>query len=105
MVIDRELRVHRDWIGLLQPVGLVVSPPALVAAQAFPHKNIACERQTLLALVTPPATEDAKQPSLDAPPLALAFEVLATQVLGWKANKPVPAASLPESLSVGLPEF
>ena len=46
---DHELRVHRDWIGLLQPVGLVVSPPALLAAQAFPDKNILKEQQALLA--------------------------------------------------------
>ena len=31
---DPEVRAHRDWLGFLQPVGLVVTPPALVAAQA-----------------------------------------------------------------------
>ncbi len=49
MAQDYECRVHRDWIGLLRPVGLVVSPPALVAAQAFPDKNIVIEQQSLLA--------------------------------------------------------
>ncbi len=27
---DPELRAHKEWLGLLQPVGLVVSPLALV---------------------------------------------------------------------------
>jgi hypothetical protein len=63
MANDYELRVHRDWIGLLQPVGLVVSPPALLAAQAFPDKNILNEQQALLALITPPAPEDGEKPA------------------------------------------
>ena len=29
---DPELRAHKEWLGLLQPVGLVVSPPALIKA-------------------------------------------------------------------------
>src|SRR4051794_25848786 len=31
---DEIIRRHRQWIGYLQPVGLVVSPPALASAQA-----------------------------------------------------------------------
>jgi len=40
MARDPELLTHIEWLGYLQPVGLVVSPPALAAAQAFPAKNI-----------------------------------------------------------------
>lgn len=90
---DHELRVHRDWIGLLQPVGLVVSPPALVAAQAFPDKNIAKEQQALLALLADEKGEPKKP---------VDFATLATTVLGWKANK---LAMPPEELSLTLPEF
>jgi hypothetical protein len=68
MGTDYELRVHRDWIGLLQPVGLVVSPPALLAAQAFPDKNILKEQQALLALITPPAAKDGEKGSTRRPP-------------------------------------
>ncbi|WP_437939469.1 Eco57I restriction-modification methylase domain-containing protein [Sorangium sp. So ce341] len=100
---DRELRVHRDWIGLLQPVGLVVSPPALLAAQAFPDKNIAKEQQTLLALLTPPSQQSRR--ASDTPLLPVEFATLATQVLGWKPNKLVPSAEFPDGLSVVLPEF
>ncbi|MBK7773188.1 MAG: hypothetical protein IPI43_03480 [Sandaracinaceae bacterium] len=107
MATDHELRVHRDWIGLLQPVGLVVSPPALLAAQALPDKNILKEQQALLALITPPAPKDEKK-AVERPPLPLSFEALATQVLGWKPNKLAGSPSgpaLPESLELVLPEF
>jgi hypothetical protein len=96
MAQDHELRVHRDWIGLLQPVGLVVSPPALVAAQAFPDKNISKEQQALLALLT--ADDGERKKPVD-------FATLAMAVVGWKANKLVAGADLPEALSLTLPEF
>ena len=59
---DYELRVHRDWINTLQPVGLVVSAPALVAAQVFPDRNITAKQQTLRSLF-PPLQSDAAGPS------------------------------------------
>ena len=108
MATDYELRVHRDWIGLLQPVGLVVSPPALLAAQAFPDKNILKEQQVLRALVTPPETKDGGKAAAAGPPLPLPFEALATQVLGWKPDKLVGGpngAALPATIELVLPEF
>ena len=33
---DPEREAHKAWLGLLQPVGLVVSPPALTRAQVVP---------------------------------------------------------------------
>ena len=35
MGIDPQILKHREWLGLLQPVGLVVSPLALTRAQAI----------------------------------------------------------------------
>lgn len=43
MAIDPELEVHKEWLGNLQPVGLVVSPPALLQAQAHVNTNIIAE--------------------------------------------------------------
>lgn len=40
IVPDIAIENHRAWLGLLQPVGLVVSPPALVQAQAVIDRNI-----------------------------------------------------------------
>jgi len=108
MATDHELRVHRDWIGLLQPVGLVVSPPALFAAQAFPDKNILKEQQALLSLITPPAPKDGEKTASKRLTLPLGFETLATEVLGWKTNKLAGAPNGPalsEKLELVLPEF
>ncbi len=35
MARNPEFESHQQWIAYIQPVGLLVSPPALVAAQAF----------------------------------------------------------------------
>ena len=53
MAYDPDLKAHRDWLGYLQPVGVVVSPPALIAAQAILNRNVAPEQQRFLALVEP----------------------------------------------------
>ena len=46
MAYDPELIAHRDWLGLVQPLGLVVSPPALVKAQAVLDRNVVELQQT-----------------------------------------------------------
>ena len=51
MARNPELLTHIEWLGYLQPVGLVVSPPALVDAQAFPSKNIIPEHNRFLEMV------------------------------------------------------
>jgi hypothetical protein len=51
MAIDPEITRHKEWLGFLQPVGLVVSPPALVKAQAVVNRNVVDLQQSLLAAV------------------------------------------------------
>lgn len=48
---DAELQAHREWLGYVQAVGVVVSPPALLAAQAYVNRNVAPLQQLLLDLV------------------------------------------------------
>src|SRR5207248_2832086 len=48
MATDPELRAHQEWLGYLQPVGLVVSPPALLQAQAHVNANVAAEHQRFI---------------------------------------------------------
>lgn len=48
MAKDPQLLAHQQWLGYLQPVGLVVSPPALVQAQAFVNSNVAAEQTQYL---------------------------------------------------------
>lgn len=51
---NRDLRAHKTWLGLLegQRVGIVVSPPALVAAQAYANTDVISAQNALLALLT-----------------------------------------------------
>ena len=53
MANDPELIKHKEWLGFLQPVGLVVSPPALMAAQAVINRNVVDLQQRLLGVVSP----------------------------------------------------
>ncbi len=76
MARDPELEIHREWIGYLQPVGLVVVPAALHACQAFPEKNCSSDQEILHGLCSP----------LSRDPDRLGFgsiQVLLTELCGW----------------------
>lgn len=73
---DPEIAAHQAWLGLLQPVGLVVSPPALVSAQAVLDQNVVELQQRLIEL-TGAASEADDQPRVDL----VAF---VTEILGWQ---------------------
>ncbi|MBV8608558.1 MAG: hypothetical protein JO034_14005, partial [Singulisphaera sp.] len=104
MARDPELLTHLEWLGYLQPVGLVVSPPALVAAQAFPAKNIIPDHNRFLDCVeeiTPVGESDPR-------PAIRNFARFATHVLGWEPSDLVgteEGGPLPESLEVTLPVY
>ncbi|MCC7111093.1 MAG: N-6 DNA methylase, partial [Deltaproteobacteria bacterium] len=84
---DAELRVHKDWLNLLQPVGLVVSPPALKAAQATPNTNVIAEQQSLIRLAMP-VDEKGQSDWVSAESAENAriahFPSFAVDVLGWR---------------------
>ena len=71
--LDRELERHRTWLGFAQQVGLVVSPVALIRAQAVPERSVAELRQRLITLAG-----DGENPRLD-------FLTLAERIFGWEA--------------------
>jgi len=48
---------HREWLGFLQPVELVVSPPALVNQGVYLDRAIAIEYQQLLSSLPTPDFE------------------------------------------------
>lgn len=106
MSIDPEYRWHQEWLGFLQPEGLVVSPPALCAAQAHINRNIAPTQQVLIDLVRTekvsagPARRRADQAVVpDLPDFCVKF-------LGWRRSALVGATGqIPESLHVGLSEY
>ena len=93
---DPELRAHQEWIGYLQPVGLVVSAPALVAAGALPDRNVAEPQETLRELLAgdPPVLDD--------------FPAFARAVLDWEPGNLAGASNgppLPDNLTVTLTEY
>jgi hypothetical protein len=104
MARDPELLTHQEWLGYLQPVGLVVSPPALAAAGAFPNKNIIPEHTRFLEVVEPVAVEGKEDPQ----PAIREFPRFATQILGWEPADLLGSTDgepVPESLEVALPEY
>ncbi len=100
---DPELESHKAWMGLVQPVGLVVAPPALVKAQVFPDKAIAEVQQAFQAVLERPAAV-----YTDPDPVLADFPRFATEVMGWQpgdlAGGPGGPA-LPERLAVHLPDY
>ena len=53
---DPEREAHKSWLGLVQPVGLVVSPPALLKAQVLLDKNVVPIQQVLQGVGGQPAS-------------------------------------------------
>ena len=104
MTQDPEILAHKQWLGYVQPVGLVVSPIALAAAQAYPEKNIIPEHARFLDCVEPVAIDGETDPR----PAIREFPRFATAVLGWRPTDLVGTSEggpLPESLEVTLTEY
>jgi hypothetical protein len=98
MANDPEIRLHKEWLGFLQPVGLVVSPPALSAAQAVVNRNVVELQQTLATVARrEPLPGDSKETfRIDD------FPAFTINVLGWQAEDLVVS---PESLAIALPDY
>ncbi len=102
---DPELASHKAWLGLVQPVGLVVSPPALVKAQAVLDRSVVELQQTLLGVVRQPprtAFSDEADPYIDD------FPRFAEKVLGWAPEDLAGGPGGPElsdDLELVLPDY
>ena len=49
MAKDPAIYAHQEWLGYVQPIGLVVSIPALIDASAFLNRNYGPEHQRFLS--------------------------------------------------------
>jgi hypothetical protein len=103
--LDPEILAHLEWIGFVQPTGLVVSAPALVRAGAILDRRDA-EGQRLLRA----AVEERTFPGEPEPAPWLAdFRAFATSVLGWsfspKGYAGTPESPIPPELELPLPEY
>ena len=87
MMKDREIQQHKEWLGFLQPVGLVVSPIALNNLQVSVNRNVVELQQRLNSIVTP---------------LIADFPNFTQEILGWQPTDLVPSS---DDLVVSLPEY
>ncbi|MEG4172155.1 MULTISPECIES: hypothetical protein [unclassified Microcoleus] len=95
MAQDPELIRHKEWLGFLQPVGLVVSPPALVKFQCVPSRNIVELQQALQEIITTNSDESQA--------LISDFPAFVTEVLGWEPYDLV--AEIAPEFTVPLPDY
>jgi hypothetical protein len=99
----REVEVHREWIGYVQPVGIVVSPPALAQAQAHLDRSLAAVQDRLRACVEDVALDGSPNPA----PAILDFPRFCKEVLRWEEADlaGTSGGALPPELSVALREY
>jgi hypothetical protein len=102
MARDPELLAHQQWLGYLQPVGLVVSPPALLQAQCHVNVNVTEQQQRFLTLLGEKLVVGSSEPLRVIKDLrAILFDVF-----GWQ-DADLIAASDPRAapLEVVLSEY
>ena len=101
MAKDPAILAHQEWLGYVQPVGLVVSIPALLEASARINRNFGPDNQRFLNAF--PTDGDG-----DTIPEVTDFPQFAESVFGWSTQDlcGAPGASpVPDSLEAPLPEY
>ncbi|MEH2369898.1 type IIL restriction-modification enzyme MmeI [Nostoc sp.] len=98
MVKDREIQAHKEWLGFLQPVGLVVSPTALNNAQMSVNRNVVELQQRLSEIVSRDSSDD----DTNYTSVISDFPTFTVEILGWQ---PTDLVESPEDLAVSLPEY
>ena len=100
---DRERRnltlAHQEWLGFVQPVGLVVAPTVMVDAQVVPDRNISVRQREFRELLEKDGSGATAR--WRSPDLARVF----LDWLGWEDDDLVDAASHQEILDISLPEL
>jgi hypothetical protein len=95
MARDPEVLAHLEWLGYVQPVGLVVSIPALLAAQAHVGRINPADHQAFLACL-PRDKDDEVVPEIRE------LREVVQSALAWEATD---LQEPPTSLEVPLPEY
>ena len=100
---DRERRAlvfaHQEWLGFVQPVGLVVAPAVMVDAQLAPDRNVAGRQRDLHELLEEEGGGAASR--WRAPDLRRLF----LDWLGWEEGDLADAAAHRDALEIALPEL
>jgi hypothetical protein len=94
---DLALRLHKEWLGYLQPVGLVVSGPAMVDTDCLINTDIHAELARFREILSP------RHVSKDAEPIQILpqLQPFLLDILGWKATDLV-AADDPRAVSLNV---
>ena len=90
---------HQEWLGFIQPVGLVVAPDVMVDAQVVPDRNIAKRQRDFCELVEQDGS--GARARWRAPDLRRVF----VDWLGWEDDDLESAATHMEKLEISLPEL
>jgi hypothetical protein len=101
MARDPGYDAHREWLGYVQPSGLVVSIPALLDADARINRNDAPDHRRFLSAL-PTGADGEPIPEI------LNFSTFAETVFAWSLQDLYGAAGappLPENLEITLPDY
>ena len=102
---SREIRDHLEWLGFIQPTGLVVSAHALEQAGAILNRRDVEGQRKLAACVEERSFAGNEEPE----PYLPDFLVFARRVLGWrfspKGYAGTDQAPIPEALELAFPEY
>jgi len=103
MASEQEVYRHKEWLGLIQPVGLVVSPLALHNAQAFiePNKTLIEIQQKLqsLLIISTYGNDDEKSTYIED------FPLFTREILNWTEADLIDSDNLPPELEEVLPDY
>jgi hypothetical protein len=101
---DPNITAHLEWLGFVQPTGLVFSAPALVRGGAILDRRDAAGQR----LLSECADERSPGPEREPEPVIDDFEVFAHYVLGWsfspKGYAGMDGTPIPPDLEVALPD-
>jgi N-6 DNA Methylase len=98
---DPAILAHQEWLGYVQPTGLVVSIPSLIDASAFLNRNYGPEHHRLLSAL-PQESDGSPVPEISD------FARFAQDVLGWDGELMLgsPGADpVPPELEVNLENY
>ncbi len=104
---DPNVQAHLEWLGFVQPTGLLVSPTALVRAGVILPR---ADRETQERLIQT-IEERPIHPGADPEPVIVDFKRFTREVLGWAltakfyAGVGVPGAPVPSELELPLPDY
>ena len=95
--------IHEQWLGLVQPVGLVVAPAVLTKLELMPEQRTA--RISALQLLLTGLLDEADGINDQPVNVVCSFRQLATELLDWRENDLVEASALETVPEVVLSEY